>query len=80
MPKPQVVLDDWYIEVVGVENHSKTLRPTYQYVLRGVIGKGHPYLRAGDFIHTSLVKSIDFEIGVCETLNTLYLLGKPSGM
>lgn len=40
---------------------------------------GHPLIKDGTEVSTSRVVSLNKETGEAETLNTHYILGKPSG-
>lgn len=79
MEKPRVVINHWALENLGLENRSKNVNPhpIYLYRLTGIIEEGHPRLAPGSAIYTSLIENLDLANGVCETLNTLYVLGIP---
>jgi hypothetical protein len=65
--KADAILEEWTVQVI----------PT-----RGIVVWGHIYgdkkgrFDNGDYVRTSLIKSVDFDTGLAQTLNTLYILGK----
>lgn len=77
--KPRVKIDQWFLEFMGLDHSPGHDHAVYLYRLRGTIGHGHPYLQPGDFIYSSKILDLDLTEGICETLNTVYLLGEYAG-
>lgn len=74
MPKPELTIEKWAVVRSFISPNFEELRPG-NHLTGNILGHTNlPYTT----LYTSSILSVDFKLGVVETLNTMYRLGEPS--